>query len=195
MTEKRELKVEDIRKLAEEKSCPLQKALYYIGEFYSGPMCGKCFPCSLGSYEAKIKLQKIMDGNGTERDLEILKVIANDMLAGSMCKKGKDTAQFILQWMETGVFDEHINGVCPDMVCHAFIEYRIIPEKCNNCGICIDVCKYSAIFGEKAKPFQSGYLPFEIRQKKCVKCGDCLDVCPTGAIVVVKAKKNEPVGV
>lgn len=194
-TEKKELKVEDIRKMAEEKRCPVQKALYYMEEFYAGPMCNRCHPCSLGSYEAQVRIRKIIDGEGEENDLRALKYIMDEMLLGSMCKKGKDTAQFVMQWMESGVFREHIEGRCPDMECKAFIEYRIIPEKCIMCGLCKDVCDYAAIFGEKAKPYHGGYQPYEIRQKKCTKCDACPKVCPTDAIIIVQAKVKKPVGV
>ena len=193
--EKKELKVEEIKKLAEEKACPVQKAFFYITEFLSGPMCGRCFPCAMGSYEARIRLSHLIEGKGLEGDLFALSRIAGEMLEASMCKKGKDTAKFILDWMETGVYREHIEGRCRDGRCASLIEYRIVPDKCTMCGLCRDACKYSAIFGEKKKPFLSGYLPFEIRHKKCVKCDECRKVCPEEAIVVVGAKSREPVGV
>lgn len=190
MTEVKELKVEDIKKSAEAIGCPVQRSLYYVEEFLSGPMCGRCFPCALGTYEAKIRLQKIIDGIGTESDILAIKRIAEDMLEGSLCMKGKNTAKFILEWMATDVFNEHVGGRCPSHECKAFIEYRIIPEKCIMCGLCKEACRYNAIIGEKKKPFLSGYLPFEIRQKRCVKCGDCLPVCPTEAIVIVDVKEK-----
>jgi NAD-dependent dihydropyrimidine dehydrogenase PreA subunit len=190
--EQKEKKVEDIKKEAEEViKCPVNKALYYTTEFLSGPMCGKCFPCEMGTYEMRIRLQNIVEGRGTDTDILAIKRIAANMLDSSMCKKGKDTARFILEWMDTGVYNEHIEGRCPDIECKAFIEYMIIPEKCIMCGICTEACNYNAIIGEKKKPFLSGYLPFEIRQKRCVKCGDCLPVCPTEAIVIISAKEEQ----
>lgn len=195
MTEVKELKVEDIKKVAEGIRCPVQRSLYYIKEFLAGPMCGRCLPCSLGSYEARIRIENIVEGRGSEADLIAIKRIANDMLEGSMCKKGKDTAKFILEWVELGAFEEHIRGRCPDLECKAFIEYIIIPEKCTMCGLCKDVCKYGAIYGEKRRPFMSNYLPFEIRQKRCTKCGECIKVCPEEAIIIVEAVSKEPVGV
>jgi formate hydrogenlyase subunit 6/NADH:ubiquinone oxidoreductase subunit I len=196
MTEQKEKKVEDIKKEAEENiKCPVNKALYYTREFLVGPMCGKCFPCEMGTYEMAIRLQNIVEGRGTETDILVIKRIAADMLEASMCKKGKDTARFILEWMDTDVYSEHTEGRCPDMECKAYIEYRVIPERCIMCGLCQDACKYNAVLGEKRKPFQSGYMPFEIRQKRCIKCGDCLPVCPTEAIVIVDVKSREPVSV
>ncbi|HWR58297.1 MAG TPA: NADH-ubiquinone oxidoreductase-F iron-sulfur binding region domain-containing protein [Thermodesulfovibrionales bacterium] len=188
LIEKKEAKVEDIRKQAEEKGCPVQMALYYVTEFLAGPMCGKCFPCSMGSYEAKLRLQNIVNGSGTEADLRILRRIATDMNESSMCKKGKDTAKFILDWMNSDVFERHIAGSCPTMQCTSYVEYRVVPERCTRCGVCLEACTYHAIFGQKGKPFLSGYPSFEIRPKKCVKCDACRVACPEGAIIVSDAE-------
>jgi ferredoxin len=192
-SEQKELKVEDIKKEAEERHCPVQKSLYYMEKFLSDTMCGKCFPCAFGTYEARIRLQNIISGKGTKADISALKRIADEMLEASRCKKGKDTAKFILEWMGTDVFSEHIEGRCPDSECLAFMEYRIVPDKCIMCGECQVVCRFNAIIGEKKKPYFSGYLPFEIRQKRCTKCGECISVCPTGAIEIIEIKAEAEV--
>jgi len=192
-SEQKELKVEDIKKEAEEKRCPVQRTLYYIEKFLSEPMCGKCFPCLLGTYEARTRLKNIILGMGNEADISALRRIAAEMIEASRCKKGKDTAKFILDWMGTDAFSEHIEGRCPDRECFAYIEYKIAPELCIMCGKCSDVCKYDAIIGEKKQSYLSGYLPFEIRQKRCIKCGDCVKVCPTGAIEAKSIQKEESV--
>ncbi len=189
MEEKKVIKVEDIKKEAEEKGCPVQRALYYVEEFLAGPMCGRCFPCAMGSYEAKLRLQAIIDRQGKEDDITALRRIADDMLVSSFCKKGKDTARFMLEWLDSGVFQEHINGVCPDAKCVAYVQYKIIADKCILCGECKAVCKDHAILGHKRKgPFSAGDVPFEIRDKRCTRCGACIDVCPTGAIVLIESK-------
>lgn len=195
MDEKKELKVEDIKTAAEGKKCPVQKALFYVNGFLSGPMCGKCFPCSMGSYEARVRLQALVDGDGTEADLVALGRIAAEMAEASMCKKGKDTAKFILDWMGTDVYRDHLQGKCPARECLALIEYRIVTDKCTMCGLCKDACKYGAILGEKRKPYLSGYMPYEVRQRRCVKCGECVKVCPENAIIIVDAGVEEPAGV
>jgi ferredoxin len=187
--EVKELKVEDIKKQAEDTlKCPVQKALLYVSGFLDGPMCGRCFPCAMGSYEAKIRLQKISMGEGSEDDIAALKKIAGQMAEASMCKKGKDTAKFISEWIASGVYNEHIAGRCPEKECLALVEFRVITDKCIMCGDCLDACKYGAIMGEKKISYKSGYMPYEIRQKRCIKCGECVPVCPTDAIVVVDVK-------
>ncbi|MBZ0157499.1 MAG: 4Fe-4S binding protein [Alphaproteobacteria bacterium] len=194
MAETKELKVEEIKKSAEEKSCPVQRSLYYISEFLSGPMCGRCFPCAMGSYEARTRLQTIIEGRGTEADIRALKRITAEMAEASMCKKGKDTASFISGWLNEGAFHEHVGGTCSSGECIALIEYRVVPGNCTACGRCKEVCTHNAVTGEKAKPYRSG-LPFEIRQKRCTRCGECIKVCPEEAIVLVGVKDSTLAGV
>ncbi|MDA8089193.1 MAG: 4Fe-4S binding protein [Nitrospiraceae bacterium] len=196
MDEKKELKVtdlkvEDIKTSAQAKGCQVQKALYYISGFLDGPMCGRCFPCALGSFEAKRRLENLAEGRGSEADIDALRRITGHMLEASMCKKGKDTARFIIDWMETDAYRAHVEGRCPEKECIALTRYVVIPDKCTNCNACKEACKHGAIFGEKRKAYLTGYLPFEIRQKRCVKCGDCLRACPEGAIEIVDIAVSE----
>ena len=198
MTEKNDkpVKMDDIQAKADVKKCPVQKSLVFVDEFLSSLMCGKCFPCSMGSYEARIRLRRIAEGNPAEEDIAKVKNIADDMLVASMCKKGKDTAKYVLECLESDQFADHVSGVCFTSECSTHIQYVIIPEKCTICGDCQDVCKDNAVIGEKKKPFSAGYSPFEIAQKRCTKCGECIKVCKFEAIECVPTGKteNEPVG-
>lgn len=197
-TEEKGKKLEDIRKEAEEKACPVQMTLYFIKEFIEGPMCSKCYPCSLGTGEAKIRLIRISQHlkNIDEADIQVLKRIGLNMIEGSFCKKGKDTGKFILGALANseGEFRQHLSGICPKKECASLVEYAINPELCIMCGKCSEVCPYGAITGEKKQPYLSGYIPFEIRQKRCTKCSECITVCPTGAIEVITIQKEELVG-
>lgn len=195
MTEQKEKKVEDIKKEADQKNCPVQRSLYFIDEFLAGPMCGKCFPCSFGSYEARVRLRRLARGAYTADDITAIKRIASNMAEASMCKKGKDTARYILDHVDSEEFTAHAAGLCAQKECSDFISYVIIPEKCTMCGVCLDACKDNAILGEKKTKFAAGYMPFEIVQKRCTKCGECLRVCPEEAIIIVDAKVKEPAGV
>lgn len=187
--ETKELKVEEIKAEAESKvKCPVKRGLYYMTAFISGPMCGRCLPCALGSYEAGERLRNLVEGRGNETDLLALKRIMNEITEGSLCKKGKDSARFVLEWMSTENYKEHIEGNCPDQECVSLMEYRIIPGKCVMCGICKEACGYRAIIGEKKTPYLSGFPPFEIKQSMCVKCGDCIDACPYDAIEILLRK-------
>lgn len=189
MTEAGEAKKKDMKDVAaavEGMKCHVRRSLTFVDEFLSEPMCGRCLPCSLGSYEARVRLERLVQGCGSEADLLALRRIAAEMLEGSMCKKGKDTAQFLGEALATGEFEEHVGLRCRERECPSMVIYRIIPEKCVMCGLCQDACRHNAITGEKKESFRSGYLPFEIRQKRCVKCGECLKVCQFGAVEVIE---------
>ncbi|MBC8414338.1 MAG: 4Fe-4S binding protein [Nitrospira sp.] len=188
-------KVGDIKTIADLIKCPVEKASTLITGFLSGPMCGKCFPCSMGSYEARTILNDLMEGNGTASEFHNLKRIAAEMLESSMCKKGKDIAAFVTEYIDEEIFNSHVNGICPSQTCKNLIEYKVIADKCTMCGLCKDACKYNAIHGEKAVPFRSSFYPFDIRQTKCVTCGECIKVCPVDAIILVDAKDAQPVSV
>lgn len=187
--------VEDIKKESEKKSCAVQKALYYINEFIAGPMCGRCFPCALGTGEAKLRLLRISQNleGVSEDDIEALRRIGSQMIEASFCKKGKDTGKFLIELLSNSEdeFKEHIQGLCRHKECISLLEYVINPDLCIMCGDCKNVCKFNAIIGEKRQPYKTGYLPFEIIQKRCTKCGECVKVCPTNAIELVTRLKEE----
>jgi len=180
--------MKDVLAAVENIKCMVQKSQKFVEEFLSEPMCGKCHPCALGSYEALVRLKRISAGIGKQEDVAAIQRIADDMLESSRCIKGKDTAKFLLSALKTEAFREHLEGHCEERECPAYVIYRVIPEKCVICGLCQDACKYNAIMGQKTVSYRSGYLPFEIRQKRCVKCGDCLPACPYGAIEVIEIK-------
>lgn len=180
--------MKDVKAKAEEMKCTAQQAFVFIEEFLAEPMCGRCFPCSFGSYEARIRLKRVAEGTSNEEDIERLNRICSNMLEASMCKKGKDTAAFIGEKIEKKDLLKHLAGECVSKECKDFDVYIIDPDKCTMCGLCLDACKDNAIKGEKREAFRSGYLPFEIAQKRCTKCGDCIKVCPDKAILLITSK-------
>lgn len=190
-TPKKDMK--DVLASVENIKCHIQRSQKFVEEFLSEPMCGKCHPCALGSYEALVRIKRISFSRGKQEDLVALQRIADEMLDGSRCIKGRDTAKFLLEELKTESFREHLEGHCEEKECLPYIIYKVIPEKCVLCGLCQDACKYNAITGEKKVSFLSGYLSFEIRQKRCVKCGDCLPACKYGAIEIIEEKAGVPV--
>lgn len=187
-------KMDEIRKEAEQKACAVQSALTFIEEFIAGLMCGRCYPCSLGTEEAKIRLIRLSQhlDDASESDIQSLKRIASKMIESSYCKKGRDTGRFLIEKITSAEeeFRLHLSGICPKRECISSIEYVINPDLCIACGACAKRCKYDAIKG-KTVEFPAGYLPFEIKQKVCVRCWECVSVCPTGAIEVISKTKEE----
>jgi NAD-dependent dihydropyrimidine dehydrogenase PreA subunit len=188
-------KLEDIRKEAEEKACSVQKVLYFIDEFLAHLMCGKCYPCSLGTQEAKIRLIKIAQQLDTlsDSDIDTLQRIGVCMTTGSFCKKGKDTGRFITEQLGTSrdEFSAHLSGHCQKEECTMRTEYIINPDLCIKCGKCLEACKYNAIKGPEKKSHGALSFPFEIIQEKCTRCGECVKVCPTDAIDMITIGLDE----
>jgi ferredoxin len=58
-------------------------------------------------------------------------------------------------------------------------EIRIIPEKCNGCGLCVEICSDFDLIMEngKAKVSEKGLFG-------CIGCGQCMAICPTDAIEI-----------
>jgi ferredoxin len=52
-------------------------------------------------------------------------------------------------------------------------------EKCNGCGLCVEVCKDFSIVMKDGKTIESGQAIFG-----CIGCGHCMAICPTGAIKI-----------
>ena len=75
---------------------------------------------------------------------------------------------------------------CPARVCPDLINFYILPDKCQGCGICARECPQGAITGGKR-------MIHIIDQSKCGKCGICLESCPEkfSAIVKVSGEKIE----
>ena len=68
----------------------------------------------------------------------------------------------------------------------------IDPEKCRNCGMCMDACPYHAIVRlnvpcEAACPVRAIHKGnkgrAEIDFEKCTSCGRCMRACPFGAVM------------
>lgn len=51
---------------------------------------------------------------------------------------------------------------------------KIDSEKCDGCGICMEICPVSAIQMENKKATLNAEL--------CVECGSCVNPCPKQAI-------------
>lgn len=59
------------------------------------------------------------------------------------------------------------------------ITAEILPEKCNSCGMCAEICPYNAITtGIKRK------TPSVVNTASCAGCGTCAAECPFDAIIM-----------
>jgi NADH-quinone oxidoreductase subunit F len=180
----------------DEDTCMVDVARYFSA-FTQSESCGKCVPCRVGMRQMLEILRRICGGKGLPEDIPTLQKLANDIKKGSLCGLGQGAPNPVLTTMRYFMdeYKAHIEEHrCPAKVCPDLVQFYILPDKCQGCGICIRECPAEAIAGDKR-------MVHVINQEKCVKCGNCLENCPEkfSAVIKVSGEKvdvpKEPVAV
>ena len=160
-----------------DKDCMPAMAKFYLG-FTKDESCGKCTPCRIGTRRMLEMLEKICDGNGTEKMLEDLENLASTIRDTALCGLGQTAPNPILSTLRY-FRDEYVAHVrdkkCPAGTCQKLYKLTIT-DGCIGCTKCKRNCPVGAITGEIKKKHV-------IDQSKCIKCGACIDGCPKKAIV------------
>ncbi|MFH2011943.1 MAG: 4Fe-4S binding protein [Pseudomonadota bacterium] len=60
------------------------------------------------------------------------------------------------------------------------VQIHIDEDKCNCCGLCVDVCPNEILIKKKY-----GCAPL-ITEGECFECENCIVVCETGALTVIE---------
>ena len=160
-----------------EDTCIVEVARFFMN-FTQNESCGKCVPCREGTKNMLAILKKIVNGEGTMEDLDLLEELATSVQDGSLCALGKTAPNPVLSTLKY-FRDEYIAHIkdkkCPAGVCSAMKKIVIDEALCKGCTKCARTCPVGAIEGTVKNPHK-------IDQSKCIKCGACLDSCPFKAI-------------
>ncbi len=160
-------------------TCMVEVARFFMN-FTQNESCGKCVPCREGTRRMLEILERIVNGQGTLEDLDILEEIAHTVSKTALCGLGKSAANPVLSTLKY-FRDEYIAHVvdkkCPAHVCQALSSYKIDKDKCKGCSLCSKKCPVGAISGEIKSPF-------EIDTTKCIKCGACKSACKFDAVYI-----------
>ena len=168
----------------DENTCMVDMAKFFM-DFTSKESCGKCVPCRIGTTRMLEILERIVDGKGTESDIDVLLELAESIKTGALCGLGNSAPNPVLTTIKyfKDEYLAHINEKkCPAKKCTALISYAIDDSLCKGCSLCSKKCPQNAISGEIKKPFI-------IDNEKCIRCGQCIIGCKFGAIKIESGVK------
>jgi len=159
------------------QTCMVEVARFFMN-FTQKESCGKCVPCREGTKRMLAVLDRIVEGNGEDGDIELLLELADTISATALCGLGKTAALPVVSTIKNfrDEYEAHIyEKRCPSGNCKKLMKIQIDPEKCKGCSKCTRVCPVNAISGKIKEPFH-------IDQTACLKCGACINTCPFHAI-------------
>lgn len=161
----------------DEHTCMVEVARFFMN-FTQNESCGKCVPCREGTKRMLAILERIIEGEGEEGDIELLLELADTISSTALCGLGKSApfpvVSTIKHFREEYVAHIHAKH-CPTGNCQKLKSITIDPKLCKGCSKCSRSCPVNAISGKVKEPFL-------IDGTKCIKCGACITACPFHAI-------------
>ncbi len=173
----------------DDRTCMVEVARYFL-RFLSEESCGKCTPCREGLTQLLAIYDGIVAGRGTPGDIGRIETIAKAMKVASLCELGKSAPNPVLSTLRyfREEYEAHIDRhACPAGACRDLTAYRILPDVCNGCHVCVAACPVDAIGGERKKLHT-------IDQAACIACGACYDACRAHAIGFLPKHEMEVAG-
>ena len=161
----------------DEDNCMVDIARFYM-DFIVDESCGKCTPCRVGTKRMLEILNRIVNGQGEDGDIERLEELAQTIKSTALCGLGQTAANPVLSTLKffRSEYEAHIyEKRCPAHHCKNLLQY-VITDKCRGCTACARVCPAGAITGAVKQQHV-------IDPKKCLKCGACMEKCRFGAII------------
>ncbi len=166
--------------IMDDATCMVDMARFFL-DFTQKESCGKCIHCRIGTKRMLEILTRITRGEGKPEDMDTLRELGEDIMAGSLCGLGASAPNPALSTLRYFLdeYKAHIEEKrCPSHSCRELLTYYIKPDKCRGCSLCARKCPTGAISGEMREVFV-------IDPEKCIKCGNCAAVCRFGAVEVL----------
>lgn len=161
----------------DEHTCMVEVARFFMN-FTQNESCGKCVPCREGTKRMREILERIVDGQGEESDIDLLLELADMISSTALCGLGKTAALPVVSTIKN-FREEYMAHVrdkrCPSGICQKLKRISIDPALCRGCSKCARLCPVGAITGQIKQPFS-------IDAAKCIKCGSCISACAFQAI-------------
>jgi NADH:ubiquinone oxidoreductase subunit F (NADH-binding)/(2Fe-2S) ferredoxin len=165
--------------VVDDETCMVDLARFFL-DFTQKESCGKCVPCRLGTKRMLETLDRIIDGDGREGDIELLEEMGHYIIEGTLCALGGTAPNPVLTTIKyfREEYEAHIREKrCPAGKCKSLITYYIDAEACTGCMLCAKKCPTNCITGERKQPHV-------IDVAQCIKCDTCRQVCKFNAVKV-----------
>ncbi len=165
----------------DESTCMVDMARFFLN-FTAEESCGKCTFCRVGTKRMLEILNRIVEGNGKEDDIERLEELGEQIKNNSLCGLGQTAPNPVLTAIKyfRFEFEAHIiKKRCPSLNCKPLITFEVDTDNCTGCTLCAIGCPVDAIDGAKKE------VHF-IRQADCIHCGICFTKCNFNAITLDK---------
>ena len=172
----------------DESTCMVDMARYFTS-FAQNESCGNCTPCRIGNRILLDTLEKIVSGEGQIEDLDTLQRAARTMSQTALCGLGQAASNPVASSLRyfKAEYEAHITEkYCQPGVCDDLFEYYIEPQRCNGCGLCVEVCPSGAIQGKKRELYH-------LDPAICSKCHACIKKCARNAIKTTAVAQSEVV--
>ncbi|HHY93431.1 MAG TPA: NADH-quinone oxidoreductase subunit NuoF, partial [Firmicutes bacterium] len=161
----------------DEDTCMVDVARFFL-QFTAEESCGKCSPCREGIPQMLAILDRIVQGNGREGDIEELERLGRFIKLTALCGLGQTAPNPVLSTLRyfRSEYEAHIyRKECPAAVCPSLTSFVIDETECMGCGACTRVCPAGAISG---RPKEAHV----IAQERCLRCGRCRSICAFSAV-------------
>ncbi len=167
----------------DDRTCMVDMARFFL-DFTQDESCGKCTFCRIGTLRMLETLERITKGEGEVEDTDMLAELGDRIKEASLCGLGQTAPNPVLSTMRY-YMDEFLAHIkhksCPAGNCQALVDFIIIEEKCEGCGVCATDCPVDAISGILKQTYV-------IDIEACVQCGKCMTSCSFDAISTVGKK-------
>ena len=131
----------------DEDNCMVDVARYFI-EFTHSESCGKCIPCRVGLNKSLRILNRVTEGAGTMRHLELLDELSRYIRECSLCGLGQTAPNPVLTTLRhfRTEFEDHIVARrCQAGVCE---ELALSPCE-NSCPLHMNIPRFLQLYKEK----------------------------------------------
>ena len=163
----------------DETTCMVSMARFFL-DFTAKESCGKCVHCRLGTKRMLEILDRLVQGQGADGDIQKLEELCYAIKDGALCGLGQTapnpvltTIRYFRDELEAHITDKR----CPAGECRELITYTIDEDACRGCTACARQCPVQAISGAPKQPHR-------IDPAACIKCGNCKTACRFNAVLV-----------